>query len=90
MVNNKKLRLEKVSYSNYFSLINLKVRRDQQDFVAPNVGSIAKAYLAKEIGGYPQPFGIFLGKKPVGFLMIGYYPDIETARKWADEDEETP
>ena len=86
----KKLRLEKVTYDNIFPLTRLKVRRDQRNFVASNVGSIAEAYVAKEMGGYPQPFGIYRGDKPIGFLMVGYYPSLEIAEKWADEDEETP
>ena len=85
-----KLRLEKVDYTNFVSLCRLKVRRDQRNFVASNVFSIAEAYVADKAGGYPQPFGIFLGEKAIGFLMVGYYPDMEYALKWADEDEETP
>ena len=84
------LRLEKVSIDNFFPLIRLKVRRDQKNFVASNVGSLAEAYVASISGGYPQPFGIFLKDKPVGFLMIGYYPDLEYARKFAEEGEATP
>lgn len=86
----KKLRLEKVDYKNFVSLCRLKVKKNQEDFVAPNVFSLAEAYAAGKAGLYPQPFGIFLGDKPVGFLMIGYYPDLEFAGKWADEDEDTP
>ena len=85
-----KLRLEKVDYKNFVSLCKLKVKRNQQNFVASNVSSLAEAYVADKAGGYPQPFGFFLGDKPVGFLMVGYYPDLEYARKWADEGEETP
>ena len=68
-----KLRLEKVDYKNFVSLCRLKVKRDQQNFVASNVFSLAEAYVAGIAGGYPQPFGFFLGDKPVGFLMVGYY-----------------
>ena len=87
---NNKLRLEKVSIDNFIPLIKLKVRKDQENFVASNVGSIAEAYVASISGGYPQPFGIFLEDKPVGFLMIGYYPNLEYAKKYADKDEATP
>ena len=81
-----KLRLEKVDYKNFVSLCRLKVKRDQQNFVASNVFSMAEVYVAGIAGGYPQPFGFFLGDKPVGFLMVGYYPDLEYARKWAEEE----
>ena len=88
--NTNRLRLEKVDYKNFVSLCKLKVKRDQQSFVASNVFSLAEAYVADKAGGYPQPFGFFLGDNPVGFLMVGYYPDLEYARKWAEEGEETP
>lgn len=84
------LRLEKVDHKNFIALCQLKVRRDQQDFVASNVGSLAEAYVAEKAGGFPQPFGIYRGEKPIGFLMVGYYPSLEQARKWADEGEEIP
>ncbi|MCR4708758.1 MAG: GNAT family N-acetyltransferase [Clostridiales bacterium] len=87
---NKKLRLEPVNMDNFYSLGKLKVRRNQQNFVAPNVWSLATAYIATISGGYPQPFGIYLGDKPIGFLMFGYYPSLEYAKKYADEGEETP
>ena len=88
--NKDKLRLEKVNMDNWVPLVRLKVKRDQQSFVASNVGSLATAYIATISGGYPQPFGIYLGDKPVGFLMFGYYPSLEYAKKYADEGEETP
>ena len=50
---NKKLRLEHVNMDNWVPLIRLKVRRDQQSFVASNVGSLAEAYVATISGGYP-------------------------------------
>ena len=84
------IRLEKVNIDNFIFLIRLKVKRNQKGFVASNVGSLAEAYIATISGGYPQPFGIFLKDKPVGFLMIGYYPDLEYAKKYADEGEATP
>ena len=78
---NKKLRLEKVNIDNFYPIGKLKVRRDQQNFVAPNVWSLATAYAATISGGYPQPFGIYRGDKPIGFLMVGYYPSLEYAKK---------
>ena len=84
------IRLEKVNIDNFIPLIRLKVKRNQKGCVASNVGSLAEAYIATISGGYPQPFGIFLRDKPVGFLMIGYYPDLEYAKKYADEGEATP
>ena len=81
--NKDKLRLEKVNMDNWVPLVRLKVKRDQQSFVASNVGSLAEAYVATISGGYPQPFGIYRGDKPIGFLMVGYYPSLEYAKKYS-------
>ena len=51
--NKDKLRLEKVNMDNWVPLVRLKVKRDQQSFVASNVGSLAEAYVATISGGYP-------------------------------------
>ena len=92
--NANRLRLEKVDYNNIYELCQLKVKRNQQHFVASNVGSLAEAYVATLAGGYPQPFGIYLGDKPIGFLMLGYYPSLEQAKewvkKWGDDGEAVP
>lgn len=88
--NSNKLRLVKVDYKNYISLCKLRVKKNQENYVASNVGSLAVAYVATLAGGYPQPFGIYLGDQPIGFLMIGYYPSLKMAKKWADEGEATP
>ena len=88
--NSNELRLEKVNVDNWLPLVRLKVKRSQEGFVASNLGSLAEAYVATISGGYPQPFGIFLGDKPIGFLMVGYYPDLEYAKKYAEPGEATP
>ena len=59
-INTNKLRLEKVDYKNFASLYKLKVKRDQQNFVASNVFSLAEVYVAGIAGGYPQPSGFLL------------------------------
>ncbi|MBO4322630.1 MAG: GNAT family N-acetyltransferase [Clostridia bacterium] len=82
--------LKEVNYDNYNDLIDLKVRVDQRNFVASNIFSLAEAYAVVASKGYALPFGIYRGDKPVGFLMIGYCPDLEYAKKAFDEDEEIP
>ena len=44
----------------------------QYAFVADNCYSLAEAYANISAGRYAQPFGIYNGETPVGFLMIGY------------------
>ena len=66
------VRLEKITNDNVYDILNLRVRKDQKGFVAENKYSIVHAYLAKDEGTPVFPFAIFYGKKPVGFLMIGY------------------
>ena len=84
-----KIILKKVDYWNYDELIDLKVNVNQRHYVASNIYSLAEAYATVASKGYALPFGIYLGDKPVGFLMIGYYPDLEYAKK-AFDDEEIP
>ncbi len=71
------LSIQTVTQSNLRQLTRLKVREDQNHFVAPNVYSIAESHY-----GYDEPdgsghwdmfpFGIYDGETPVGFLMYGY------------------
>lgn len=58
--------------------------------MASNVYSLAEAYAAVASKGYALPFGIYLEDRPVGFLMIGYYPDLEYAKKAFGEEDEIP
>ena len=65
--------LEKITYKNYIkTLWGLNVKREQKNFVASNVCSLAEAYVAITNGAYAFPFAICRNNKPIGFLMIGY------------------
>lgn len=66
------MHLQKVDIGNFYDLMRLTVRQDQQDFVAPNDYSLAEAYAVLAEGRYVQPFGIYAGDTPVGFAMIGH------------------
>lgn len=66
------VQLRKVDSSNVWRLLELRVREDQENFVATNTQSIVEAYTTIAAGGTALPFGIYDGDTPVGFLMIGY------------------
>lgn len=67
------LRLEKINWDNFEAIIHLHVTKEQRDFVATNKDSLVHACVRMtDEGKQVFPFGIYLGKKPVGFLMITY------------------
>ena len=86
----KKVKLVKVDYFNFDDLIDLKVADDQKNFVASNIYSLAEAYAAKASDGYAMPFGIYLDDKPIGFIMFGYYPDLDYAKAAFGDELEIP
>ena len=63
--------LRPVTLENWQILIKLKVREDQEKFVASNVYSIAQAHFGDEYHGHWNlfPFGIYDGDTAVGFVM---------------------
>ncbi len=81
------IRLEKVTYANAWDIMKLRVNSDQKGFVARNSSSLVEAYLTLDAGRKVLPFGIYCGKKPVGFVMIGYDWQIDEAE---GDDCETP
>ncbi|MBR1868248.1 MAG: GNAT family N-acetyltransferase [Clostridia bacterium] len=69
----KRIRLEKLTWDTVNSICKLKVNKDQKEFVASNSDSIIDAYFATiEEGMKVYPFGIYYGKKPIGFVMLTY------------------
>ncbi|MBP0968753.1 MAG: GNAT family N-acetyltransferase [Oscillospiraceae bacterium] len=85
------VRLVKVDAGNFDDLIDLEVNEDQKGFVARNIYSLAEAYATLQSGDCVQPFGIYAGDEPVGFLMIGYFLRHDDAEEEEeDEEEERP
>jgi len=81
MSNNKKtekavdesLHFEKITWDNFEAIINLHVKKEQQNYVARNKDSLVHACVCMiSEGKKVTPLGIYKGKKPVGFIMIGY------------------
>ncbi|MBQ7737925.1 MAG: GNAT family N-acetyltransferase [Oscillospiraceae bacterium] len=71
-IRNKNLRLVKVSKQNFWALMDLRVAKEQENFVASNAVSLAQAYDTIADGRFVQCFGIYDGQLPVGFAMIGH------------------
>lgn len=67
--------LKRVTDSNFFEVIKMKVTKEQNRFVAENVVSLAQAWLHYKVA---RPFAICDGDELVGFLMF-----------YADEEERT-
>ena len=78
------IHLEKIDSQNVWDVLDLKLRREQKEFVAPNDISIIQAYTAIVTGCSAFPFAIYHDKRPVGFLMIGFN---EAALYELDEEE---
>jgi diamine N-acetyltransferase len=70
------LRLQPVTWENFSAVIALTVTPEQAEFVAPNVRSIAEAYLEPTW----TPLAIYAGDNLVGFALFGR--DDETGRWW--------
>lgn len=71
-INNKDLHLVKVNTQNFWGLMDLRVTKEQENFVASNAVSLAQAYDTIADGKFVQCFGIYDGEIPVGFAMIGH------------------
>lgn len=69
------LRLERINGKNVWDILELKVAKEQEGFVASNEISIIEAYTAITGNGYAYPFGIYENDTPIGFLMIGFDKD---------------
>jgi diamine N-acetyltransferase len=66
------IRLKKISAENLWDVVDLRVKKEQKNFVAANANSLLEAYLAAGSDCTAFPFAIYDDKKLVGFLMIGY------------------
>ena len=58
--------LKEITKETIWPIMNLEVAEHQLSFVAPNANSIAEAYFSDEAWFR----GIYLGDKPVGFVML--------------------
>lgn len=63
------VRLERITPDNYGECLDLKVAKEQKDFVSPNVLSLAKAYVFYDSA---RPFAIYDDSLMVGFIMLRF------------------
>ena len=68
--------LRPVTWANFSDVVALTVTPEQAEFVAPNLNSIAEAYLEPTW----TPLAIYAGDDLVGFTLFGR--DNETGRWW--------
>jgi len=66
------IRIEKINPKNVWDVIELKLKREQKNFVCSNSVSIIQAYTAKETKCSAFPFAVYNDKRVVGFLMVCY------------------
>ena len=66
------IHLEKIDHKNVWDVIDLKLRREQKNFVASNEISIVQAYSVRNTETKAFPFAIYNDDRVVGFLMVGY------------------
>jgi diamine N-acetyltransferase len=68
--------LRPVTSREFPAMVRLKVAPEQEEFVAPNLYSIAEAYVEPTW----TPLAIYAGEEPVGFAMYGH--DAGADRWW--------
>jgi len=78
------IQLKKIDHDIWEAVIKLQVSEDQKDFVAPNIYSLAEAYV-DSTNDYDPPFAYAIcnNGEPVGFIM-GNYITAES-NEWDDE-----
>ncbi|MCL2620139.1 MAG: GNAT family N-acetyltransferase [Defluviitaleaceae bacterium] len=67
------IELRKIDHDNFEGVLALKLPKEQQKFVAPNIYSLAEAY--KDLTNNekpPMPFAIYHGEELIGFTMMEF------------------
>ena len=73
------LQLREINGDNFYDCINLKVKEEQNRFVASNVKSLAQAWVC---GSVAHPFSIYYEDVMIGFLMLNYDKDDKECGIW--------
>lgn len=73
------IHLEKVDEKTFKKVTQMKVMLEQEHFVAPNVYSLAQAWLYYKAA---RPFVIMNDEEPVGFIMLDWDEAVRTVAIW--------
>ena len=73
------IRLEKVNAKNFRKVLDMKLPEEQNCFVAPNVVSMAQAWLYYEEA---RPYAVMNDDEVVGFMMLDWDNDERTVGIW--------
>ena len=73
------IKLTRIDENNFIQAFNLKLAKEQEQFVSNPIRSLAQAYVY-----YKQciPFGIFNDDTMVGYVMVIYDYDLEEYNIW--------
>ena len=74
-MNQKNIRLEKITWDNYRKVLKLRVSKEQGNFVASNDASLIQAFVESSSGTPVYAFAIYHGKTVVGFIQLMYSHD---------------
>ncbi len=76
-----KLTLKKITTKNFNEVVKLTntLTDHQKKCVAPNIASLAQAYVNKKRA---WPRAIYLGNKPIGFIMLALWDDDIPKEDW--------
>jgi diamine N-acetyltransferase len=67
-----------VTIENFYTCIGLKLDKEQEKYVAPNVLSIAES----RVNPCYHPYAIYLDEVVIGFVMTDYDPSLEPKNKY--------
>ncbi len=73
------IRLEPVTNRTFRKIVDMKLPPEQSKFVAPNVVSLAQAWLYRDEA---RPFAVCDGDEPVGFMMLDWDEGERTVGIW--------
>ena len=63
--------LKEITNKNVWDVCKLKVKKDQENFVAWNLESLAEAYATRNEGNNALPLAVYDNEELIGFVMIG-------------------
>lgn len=73
------IHLERVNCETFDAVVDMKVAKEQQAFVASNIRSLAQAWLYYEDA---RPYAVMDGQTPVGFVMLAWRESERIVSVW--------